>query len=114
MLDARSETTRLTTRATRVKAEYQSDSMLLSEDIMAELADGTGGKFFHNSNDLESGFQALTAVPEYVYLLELSLRGVKQDGAYHLLKVKVNQNGLKLQARRGYFAPKAEKSKTAR
>lgn len=114
MLDASTETTRLTPRATRAKAEYQSDSMLLSEEIMAELADGTGGKFFHNSNDLEGGFQALTAVPEYVYLLELSLRDVKQDGAYHLLKVKVDQKDLKLQARRGYFAPKPEKSKNAR
>jgi VWFA-related protein len=111
MLDASTETARLTTRAARAKAEYRSDSMLLSEEIMAELADGTGGKFFHNSNDLEGGFQTLTAMPEYVYLLELSLQNVKQDGAYHLLKVKVDQNGLNLQARRGYFAPKPSKSK---
>jgi VWFA-related protein len=113
MLDASTETLG-TTRATRAKSQYRGDSMLLSEEIMAELADGTGGKFFHNSNDLEGGFQTLTAVPEYVYLLELSLRDVKQDGAYHLLKVKVDQNGLNLQARRGYFAPKPEKSKNAR
>jgi VWFA-related protein len=85
--------------------------MLLNEDIMAELADGTGGTYFHNSNDLQGGFQTLTEVPEYVYLLELSLQNVKQDGAYHLLKVKVDQDGLKLQARRGYFAPKPAKSK---
>jgi VWFA-related protein len=111
MLDASTESTRLSARATRAKAEYHSESMLLSEDIMAELADGTGGKFFHNSNDLEGGFQALTAVPEYVYLLELSLQNVKQDGAYHLLKVKVDQSGLNLQARRGYFAPKPSRSK---
>jgi VWFA-related protein len=111
MLDASTETARLSTRATRAKAEYHSDSMLLSEEIMAELADGTGGKFFHNSNDLEGGFQTLTAMPEYIYLLELSLQNVKQDGAYHLLKVKVDQNGLNLQARRGYFAPKPSKSK---
>ena len=113
MLDASTETLG-TTRATRAKSQYRGDSMLLSEEIMAELADGTGGKFFHNSNDLEGGFQALTAVPEYVYLLELSLRDVKQDGAYHFLKVKVDQNGLNLQARRGYFAPRPEKSKNAR
>jgi VWFA-related protein len=85
--------------------------MRLNEDIMAELADGTGGTYFHNSNDLQGGFRLLTEVPEYVYLLELSLQSVKQDGAYHLLKVKAGQDGLKLQARRGYFAPKAEKSK---
>ncbi|MGB9463890.1 MAG: VWA domain-containing protein [Candidatus Acidiferrum sp.] len=110
VLDA-SDQTAGTTRATRAKAQYRNDSMMLNEDIMAELADGTGGTYFHNSNDLEGGFQVLTAVPEYVYILELSLQNVKQDGAYHLLKLKLDKDGLKLQARRGYFAPKPEKSK---
>ena len=76
---------------------------------MSELADGTGGTYFHNSNDLEGGFQSLTATPEYVYLLEMSLQNVKQDGAYHSLKVKVNDGSLQVRARRGYFAPKASK-----
>ena len=86
-------------------------SMVLNEDVMAELADGTGGTYFHNSNDLEGGLQALTVVPEYVYLLELSLQNVISDGSYHAVKVKVNQDGLKVDARRGYFAPKPTKSK---
>jgi VWFA-related protein len=110
ILDASTDTAG-TQRATRAKEQYRGDSMRLNEDVMAELADGTGGTYFHNSNDLQGGFQLLTEVPEYVYLLELSLQNVKQDGAYHLLKVKADQDGLKLQARRGYFAPKAEKSK---
>lgn len=78
---------------------------------MAELADGTGGTYFHNSNDLEGGLQALTVVPEYVYLLELSLQNVKLDGSYHPLRVKVDQEGLKVEARRGYFAPRPASSK---
>ena len=83
--------------------------MTLNENVMAELADGTGGTFFHNSNDLEGGFKKLTEAPEYLYLLEFSPKDVKQDGSYHALKVKVNQDGLKLQARRGYFAEKPSK-----
>jgi len=90
---------------------YHSESMSLNEDVMAELADGTGGTFFHNSNDLEGGLQKLAAAPEYVYLLEISLEKVKPDGTYHRLKVKVDQEGLKLQARRGYFAPVPAKAK---
>jgi VWFA-related protein len=93
------------------ESQRHSDSMSLNEDVMAEFADGTGGTFFHNSNDLEGGLQKLAAAPEYVYLLELSLENVKQDGTYHRLKVKVDQDNLKLQARRGYFAPAPEKNK---
>jgi VWFA-related protein len=93
--------------------EFQrhSDSMSLNEDVMAELADGTGGTFFHNSNDLDAGLQKLAAAPEYVYLLELSLENVKPDGTWHRLKVKVDQVGLKLQARRGYVAPAPQKAR---
>ena len=81
---------------------------------MAELTDGTGGTYFHNSNDLQGGLQALAVVPEYMYLLELSLQNVKLDGAYHPLKVKVDQEGLKLVARQGYFAPKPTNSKKSK
>lgn len=98
-----------TARQMRNESQYQGESMAMNEDVMSELADGTGGTYFHNSNDLTGGFQSLTATPEFVYLLEMSLQNVKQDGAYHQLKVKVNDDSLKLQARRGYFAPKSVK-----
>jgi VWFA-related protein len=93
------------------ESEYHRESMSLNEDVLAELADGTGGTFFHNSNNLKGGLQTLAAAPEYLYLLELSLENVKPDGTYHRLKVKVGQDGLKLQARRGYFAPTPARAK---
>lgn len=93
----------------QLKSEYRRSSMSLDEDVMAELADGTGGTYLHNSNDLEGGLKRLTAGPEYLYLLEFSLKNVKQNGSYHRLKVKVDQDGLRVQARRGYFAPKPAK-----
>jgi VWFA-related protein len=92
-------------------SQYRRDSMRLNEDVMAELADGSGGTYFHNSNDLQGGFQQLVAAPEYVYLLELSLQNVKRDGAYHRVTVKVDQDGVTLRAREGYFAPKAAKDR---
>jgi len=97
---------------TQMKSTYKGGSMTSNEDVMAELADGTGGTYFHNSNDLGAGFRKLTQAPEYLYLLEFSPHDTKQDGAYHKLKVKVDQDGLKLQARHGYFAPKANKKKS--
>jgi len=106
-----SDRNRGSSRAERTESQNRGYSMTLSEDVMAEFAEGTGGTFFHNSNDLEGGLQALTVVPEYVYLLELSLQDVKQNGEYHPLKVSVDQEGLKVVARRGYFAPKPLKKK---
>ena len=90
---------------------YHSETMNFSEDVMAEFANGTGGTFFHNSNDLAGGFQQLAQAPEYVYLLEVSLDHVKSDGAYHHLKVKVDRDHLKVEARRGYVAPQPPKRK---
>jgi VWFA-related protein len=90
-------------------SQYHSETMNLDEDVMAELANGSGGKFFHNNNDLEGGFKELTQAPEYLYILEMSLDKVKADGTYHRLKVKVDRDALKVEARRGYFAPRAEK-----
>jgi VWFA-related protein len=109
-----SDRNRGSSRAERKELLNRGYSMTLSEDVMAEFADGTGGAFFHNSNDLEGGLQALTVVPEYVYLLELSLQNVKQNGEYHPLKVSVDRDGLKVVARRGYFAPKPGNSKAAK
>ena len=97
--------------SSRLKSEYRRNSMSSNENVMAELAAGTGGTYFHNSNDLEGGFKRLTAGPEYLYLLEFSIESVKQNGSYHRLKVKVDQAGLKVQSRRGYFSPKRPKKK---
>lgn len=106
-----SEQNRGSTMAEQNAAQYRGYSMTLNEDVMAELADGTGGTFFHNSNDLEGGLQRLTVVPEWVYLLEVSPTRIKQDGSYHPLKVKVKGEGLKIEARRGYFASRPQKDK---
>jgi hypothetical protein len=78
---------------------------------MTNLADGTGGTFFHQSNDLDAGFKKLTEAPEIVYLLELSLDGVKADGRFHRLKVKVHRDGVDVKARREFFVPKPAKGK---
>ena len=86
----------------QLQSGYRSAGMNIAENSMAELADGTGGTFFHNSNDLDAGFKALTEAPTYVYVLELALNNAKPDGTYHRLKVKVDRDGLQLQARHGY------------
>jgi VWFA-related protein len=77
-----------------------------ADDVLAELADGTGGTFFHNDNGLKEGLNRLAARPEYIYVLGFSPQNLKYDGSYHLLKVKVaNPRNAMLQVRKGYWAP---------
>jgi VWFA-related protein len=92
-------------------SDYKRTADKLAEQPMAELADATGGVFYRNRNDLNEGFKQLVEAPEVVYVLELSLAGVKADGSYHRLKVKVDREGVEIQARHGYSAPKPEKNK---
>jgi hypothetical protein len=76
------------------------------DDILGELADGTGGTFFHNDNDLKAGLNQIAAKPEYLYILGFSPQNLKLDGTYHGLKVSVhNVPSPTLQARHGYWAP---------
>ncbi len=85
--------------------EYRENAMSGSGNAMGELADATGGAFFQNNNDLAAGFTKLLEAPETVYVLELPLEGMKEDGAWHRLSVKVDRAGTHIQARQGYFAP---------
>jgi len=89
------------------KARYQQESALAEEGVMEELADATGGRYFHNNNDLKAGLGQIAASPEFVYVLGFSPQNLKLDGAYHVLKVTLKMpHGLDLQARRGYYAPR--------
>lgn len=87
--------------------QYQQESAIAEEGILEELADATGGRYFHNNNGLKEGFDRIAAAPEFTYLLGFSPQDLKFDGAYHALKVKlVSAGGLDVQARRGYYAPR--------
>jgi VWFA-related protein len=89
------------------RAQYQTSGALAEADVLAELADGTGGLFFHNSNDLDAGFKRVAARPEYYYVLGFSPQNLKLDGTFHNLKVTVKSpSKVNLQARRGYYAPR--------
>jgi VWFA-related protein len=86
---------------------YEEGEDSADADVLAILADSTGGIFFHNSNDFEPGLKQAGETSAFYYLLGFSPRMLKYDGSFHGITVKlVNQPGLKLQARKGYYAPK--------
>jgi VWFA-related protein len=53
--------------ATANKTMYRQKSASLKENVMAELTEGTGGIYFHNSNALASGLNSLSSGPKYLY-----------------------------------------------
>jgi len=91
------------------KAEIEGGAQTL-----AVLAEGTGGKFIENSNDFVGAYRQLANPPEYIYVLGFTPKEVKSNGSFHPLEVKL-AGGAKydLQARSGYYSPKAGEEKTA-
>lgn len=95
-----------TPAGTTYLGEYDRRAATEADDVLGELADGTGGTFFHDDNQLKEGLNRLAARPEFVYVLGFSPENLKYDGSYHTLKVTLREStGLTLQARRGYWAP---------
>jgi VWFA-related protein len=75
--------------------------------VLAQLAEDTGGEFFHNNNDLLGGFAKVAGAPETYYVLAFTPQNLKYDGRLHSLKVTLaHAHGYSVRARRGYFAPK--------
>jgi hypothetical protein len=80
-----------------------------NDDVLADLSAGTGGTFFHDSDDLTAGFYHVAAAPEFSYVLGFSPADLKEDGSFHSLNVRLpNQKGVSIEARRGYYAVKYE------
>jgi VWFA-related protein len=85
--------------------EFSGDERDVADDVLESLADGTGGTFFHNNNDLTGGLREIAAEPEYSYSLGFSPDVVRDDGSYHTLKVKTpGLHAINVKARPGYFA----------
>lgn len=90
----------------RTGHSLDSTAEMVTTSVLADVAEGTGGEFFHNKNDLKTGFGALggSAVS---YILAFAPDDIKPDGKFHPLKVALNAKfeAVSIQARRGYFAP---------
>jgi len=85
------------------------------EDVLFDFAAITGGQVFHNDNDLEKGLRRVGTLADVYYVLAFSPGNLKLDGRYHQLKVSlVHPARLTVQARHGYFAPKASEDAAAR
>jgi VWFA-related protein len=90
-----------------ISSSYRLAAQQAQDQVLEELAHGTGGTFFHNRNDLDEGMRQAVAAPSLSYVLGFSPQTIKYDGRFHSIKVSLtNKQKYAIQARNGYYAPK--------
>lgn len=95
-------------RTAGYKSTYRVAAQSAQEDVLAQFADGTGGRFYHNRNDVDAAMREAGAAPEVSYVLGFAPQNLKFDGRFHTLKVALTtKEKFNLQARHGYFAPRS-------
>ncbi|HVH50256.1 MAG TPA: VWA domain-containing protein [Candidatus Bathyarchaeia archaeon] len=92
------------------KTSYRVQAQFAQEEILQDLAYGTGGIFYHNRNDIDVALRQAVAAPVASYLLGFSPQNLKFNGSFHTLKVSLlGKQKFSVQARRGYYAPRTAK-----
>jgi VWFA-related protein len=76
-------------------------SVTTNQQILAALAEGTGGFTIFNTNDLFGGLQKIASEQNEFYLLGY-VPPESAEGSCHALKVKMNRGGTNVRARSGY------------
>ena len=71
---------------------------------LGELARGTGGLLFDNTNNLRQGFDRVESDLRNYYLLGYTPTNETYDGHFRKIEVKVKRSGVIVAARKGYFA----------
>jgi VWFA-related protein len=95
-------------RTAGYKSLYRVVAQSAQDDVLAELADGTGGTFYHNRNDVDEALREAGAAPAGSYMLGFSPQNLKFDGRFHTLRVALtSKEKFSIQARHGYFAPRS-------
>jgi hypothetical protein len=72
-----------------------------NQQVLYQIADGTGGFLIVNTNDLLGGLGRIAKDQNQYYLLGYK-PAVSEEGSCHTLKVKVDRGGTSVRARTGY------------
>jgi hypothetical protein len=76
-------------------------SVSTNQQILAALAEGTGGFTIFNTNDLLGGLERIGREQNEFYILGY-VPGDSPEGSCHTLKVKLNRGGMNVRSRSGY------------
>ena len=83
----------------------QYDSNFSTQETLVTLAGDTGGRAYLDSNDFSRVFTGVQQDSSIYYLLGYHSSNPARDGRFRRITVRVNRSGLKLDFRRGYYAP---------
>ncbi len=81
------------------------NSNFTTQESLVTLASDTGGRAFLDSNDFSQVFKGVQHDTSTYYLLGYHSSNPARDGRYRRIAVKVNVAGVKVDFRRGYYAP---------
>ena len=81
------------------------NSNFTTQETLVTLASDTGGRAFLDSNDFSQVFKGVQQDTSTYYLLGYHSTNPARDGRYRRIAVKVNVPGVKIEYRRGYYAP---------
>jgi VWFA-related protein len=76
--------------------------------VMEQLAQATGGVYFHDSNDMLKQFRSVLADGREYYLLAYTPKNRVQDGKFRKITVVVAGKKLHVRAKAGYWAGPAQ------
>jgi VWFA-related protein len=86
---------------------HQTDQREGTRDTLATLSSDTGGKAFFDLGDLSDAFPKIQQDNAGYYLVGYYLpAGIKRDGRWRTIHVKVNAPGAHVRYRTGYYAPR--------
>jgi VWFA-related protein len=88
------------------------NSNFTTQETLVTLAADTGGRAFLDSNDFSKVFKGVQEDTSTYYVLGYHSTNPARDGRYRRITVSLNRPGVKVEFRRGYYAPADYKHST--
>jgi len=83
-------------------------------EALSQIANGTGGRFYRDTNDLGVAFDQILDATRRYYVLAFEPEAPKGPGKYHKLKVRLKGKGYRVSHRVGYTESSPESSSALR
>jgi VWFA-related protein len=81
------------------------NSNFTTQEALVTLAADTGGRAFLDSNDFSKVFKGVQDDTSTYYVIGYHSTNAARDGRYRRITVSLNRPGMKIEFRRGYYAP---------